>query len=313
MPRPRLILHIGTHKTGTSALQGVFEAQRDRLRGQGVCYPITARAPWPDLPKHCSVYQAAASGEARQQAAEWRILLDEFEASQARTLLISEEGLSEPDPTVSRFFAGRAADFDITVVCFLRRQDLYVESLFNQFVREAARREARPLLSFVRAPATRARLDYHALLNRWAALPARIHAIDFDAEAVRQAGIVAAFERASGIDLGGVQAPRANASCDMRLALVLNQLHRQRAACDTEALLRAGRALTEAGWPLQRHLLGTHERARLREELSDSNARLAQAYGVHWDWKPVVGEVPLSVEVPDTAYLLALAAALSRQ
>ncbi|MBI5269809.1 MAG: hypothetical protein HY856_09055 [Burkholderiales bacterium] len=313
MARPQLVLHIGTHKTGTSALQGVFEAQRDRLRGQGVCYPITARAPWPDLPKHCSVYQAAASGDAAQQAAEWRVLLDEFEASQAHTLLISEEGLSEPDPSVSRFFAARAADFDITVVCFLRRQDLYVESLFNQFVRESARREARPLLSFLRAPATRARLDYHTLLERWAALPARIHAIDFDADAVRQAGIVRVFERASGMDLGGVQAPRTNASCDMRLALVLNHLHRQREACEMEPLLRAGRALSQSGWPLQRHLLGSQERARLRNDLSPSNRRLAADFGIEWEWPPLPGEAPLATEAPDTAYLLALAAALSRQ
>ncbi|MBI5270826.1 MAG: hypothetical protein HY856_14250 [Burkholderiales bacterium] len=67
---------------------------------------------------------------------------------------------------------------------------------------------------------------------------------------------MSAFERASGLALGGVVAPCANASCDMRLALVLNQLLRQRAACEIEPLVRAGRARVQAGWPLARHLLG---------------------------------------------------------
>jgi hypothetical protein len=34
-----LILHIGTHKTGTSSIQACMEANRARLRAAGVHYP----------------------------------------------------------------------------------------------------------------------------------------------------------------------------------------------------------------------------------------------------------------------------------
>lgn len=310
--RPRLILHIGTHKTGTSALQQAFETQRQGLLDAGICYPATSRAPWPELPKHCSVYHAAASGDAQVQAAEAQALRDEFARSGARCLLLSEEGLSEPDPNVSRFFAAWARDFDLTVVCLLRRQDRFVEALFNQFVREAARREARPLLAFARASATRQRLDYHALLSRWAALPARVVALDFDGPAVREAGIVAAFSAAAGVALPAVHAAPANRSSDMRLALALNQLNRQRMPYQVDALLRAGRRLAREGWPAQRHALGRQERMRLLEECQRINDRLALDFGVQFDRQMPADEGPLAVETADPAYLLALLATLSQ-
>ena len=91
--RPRLILHIGTHKTGTSALQAALEAARPALLERGVLYPSTQRPPWPELPKHCSVFHAAISNDAALQARERDDLLAEFDASGAQALLISEEGL----------------------------------------------------------------------------------------------------------------------------------------------------------------------------------------------------------------------------
>ena len=38
-PRPRLILHAGTHKTGTTTIQQVLADNRAFLRGHGLVYP----------------------------------------------------------------------------------------------------------------------------------------------------------------------------------------------------------------------------------------------------------------------------------
>ncbi len=37
--RPHLLLHLGTHKTGSTALQVFFQQQRETLRTQGILYP----------------------------------------------------------------------------------------------------------------------------------------------------------------------------------------------------------------------------------------------------------------------------------
>jgi len=310
--RPRLLLHIGTHKTGTSALQSALDAAREPLlRQHGVLYPDTRRPPWPELPKHCSVYQAAASEDPALQARERDALLTEFAASGAHTLLISEEGLSEPDERVARFFAPMAERFDIEVLCLLRRQDLFVEALFNQFAREAARREARPILTFARAPATRARLDYHALLTRWSTLPARVHALDFDGPAVRGPGLMAAFEAAIGLPPLGLPDRRANPSPDMRLALLLNRMNRQRVAYELGPLLQATRALAQAGLPPVRHLLGSEERRRLLAEFGASNHRLATTFGVEFSPDLPPHEPPCATEDLDAGFTLQLLAALS--
>lgn len=309
--RPRLILHIGTHKTGTSALQAALEAARPALLERGVLYPSTQRPPWPELPKHCSVFHATISNDAALQARERDDLLAEFDASGAQALLISEEGLSEPDERITRFFAPLAETFDIEVLCFLRRQDLFVEALFNQFVREGARRESRPILTFARAPATRARLDYHALLSRWAALPARVQAFDFD-HAVRNAGLVASFEGALGLPDLGLPDQRANPSPDMRLALLLNRMNRLRVNYELTPLLRATRALAQAGLPPIKHLLGSEERRRLLLEFEASNQRLASEFGVLFDTALPAHEPACALEDLDAGFTLQLLAGLSQ-
>lgn len=311
--RPRLVLHVGTHKTGTSALQAALDGARaPLLHDHGVLYADTGRPPWPDLPKHCSVYQAAAHGDTAAQARERELLLSEFEASRATTLLLSEEGLSEPDDKVLRFFEPLAARFDIEVLCFLRRQDLFVEALFNQFVRESARRESRPILTFARAPATRARLDYHALLSRWATLGARVQALDFDGPAVRGPGLMAAFESALGLSAIGLPDQRANPSPDMRLALLLNRMNRLRVPYELTPLLHATRSLTQSGLPAMRHLLGGDERRRLLAEFDASNERLAADFGVRFSAELPANEPACAVEDLDAGFTLQLLGGLSQ-
>ena len=44
------LVHIGPHKTGTTAIQGALHLARERLAAQGVVYPGRGRQPlWPVL------------------------------------------------------------------------------------------------------------------------------------------------------------------------------------------------------------------------------------------------------------------------
>src|SRR4051794_10867481 len=41
----RFIIHIGTHKTGTTSIQEFFSANRDAFLAQGIDFPIIGRTP----------------------------------------------------------------------------------------------------------------------------------------------------------------------------------------------------------------------------------------------------------------------------
>ena len=218
-------------------------------------------------------------------------------------MLISEEGLSEPEAVLPRFFEPLRDTFDIEVLCCLRRQDRYVESLYSQFTRERERREARPLLTFVRAPGVRARLDYAAWLSDWERLTPRIHLADFDALR-RQDGLLAWLSSAGRLDLAGVTAPPQNRSPDLRLATLLARWNRHRLEVDLRELMRLAHAVDHAQpADRQRHLLGRLDRERLLQTLADSNARLATRHGLRFDADLPQDEPLLACEAVDPNYL----------
>lgn len=93
--RPRLILHIGTHKTATSTLQALMAAERRNLREAGVCYPRTDHPDFIDQNKHIALAEALIHDAAAFDL-EWARVRDEFDASGAHTLVLSAEGLSGP-------------------------------------------------------------------------------------------------------------------------------------------------------------------------------------------------------------------------
>ena len=122
----RLILHVGTHKTGTSALQKLFLHHRDVLAASSVGL---AEPPHPELGDHHYVVSFLEQGPAGYDQ-----FLASLETGHDTTLLTSECLL----PWL--MMSDRAADlpamlaprFEVTVVLYLRRQDFLKESIFAE-------------------------------------------------------------------------------------------------------------------------------------------------------------------------------------
>ena len=63
------LLHIGPHKTGTTAVQGALHLARERLAARGVVYPGRGRQPlWPIL---AVTGQPALLGGPRPEISYW--------------------------------------------------------------------------------------------------------------------------------------------------------------------------------------------------------------------------------------------------
>ena len=157
MPR-RLVLHIGHYKTGTTALQDQLSALHTVLAKHGVLYPRAGR-PVGGNPSHSGLsfqelhraqshlpfwyrtspafadYVAGNAAPARDG------LAAEISASSAETIIISSEefiryGSDQGVPAEQTKSMLRCFPFDhLTIVCYIRRPDRYIESWYNQLVK----------------------------------------------------------------------------------------------------------------------------------------------------------------------------------
>ncbi|MEV5309526.1 hypothetical protein [Streptomyces sp. NPDC052610] len=89
-PRPppgTRLLHIGPHKTGTTAVQGALFAAKDRLPAYGVDFPAHTRHPMEAALAACA--RPAMMGDAEPTGRHWTRLLDQVRATGGRTSVIS--------------------------------------------------------------------------------------------------------------------------------------------------------------------------------------------------------------------------------
>lgn len=147
MSRPRLILHIGSHKTGTTAIQAALAADRGRLADAGVIYPET---PW--FGGTTVAHHGVAHALARPNP--WnRLRLARFfhmirKGGGARwTVLSAEPFWRYADGRITdwesyfaghRRYLGRLRDalgtFEVTCLAYLRRPDALAVSAYKEGV-----------------------------------------------------------------------------------------------------------------------------------------------------------------------------------
>jgi hypothetical protein len=124
------ILHIGTHKTGSTALQSFLFANRQQLLAQGVLYPITGLA---NNAHHTVAWTVKADNVEKTTALFSEIEKEAASSGVENILLSSEEFEFIRNPyKLQRFFLHRPK---IKVVLFIRRPDFYLESEYNQHVK----------------------------------------------------------------------------------------------------------------------------------------------------------------------------------
>ena len=124
--KPRLILHIGAHRTATSALQDFLHANFEPLQKKGFFYPFQVR-------RHVKLMNGIFAGR--------RSVAETAEKMQTRmtalgglhTAILSDEDICmRRDLSVLAEFREW---FDVKVVFTLRRQDTWLESWYFQNIK----------------------------------------------------------------------------------------------------------------------------------------------------------------------------------
>lgn len=286
----RLIIHIGTHKTATSAIQKTLTAERDRLIGESILYGSTDRPPRAHLTKHTSLYSALKTSPAAF-AAEKSAIMREFDASGCDTLVMSEEGLASPRYEEFEKMRAFTEDFDeITVICLFRRPDLFLEGLWNQHCKQGTRRGRRNIQLYSQDEFTLGRLEYCTILDFWAGF-AEVKAVSFDT--ARAGGVARTFGELAGIPLD-MEAPSANVSPGANCASILAALNRSGGKFPKKRIIRAFSGDRE------KLALGARRRAEILEMVAPELEALERKYGVSFDMTlPEEPSIPMIRPDPD--------------
>ena len=151
---PELILHVGSPKTGSTAIQSIMIRNHYKLMENGIYFFRedfgTPSSTWgydewkwlvsdmdTSLPNIYNPVRKMMAIESNREFCER--LKKEFLRSGCSKLIISEENLFRKNHNelleILSVIKDVYIDFHIKVVCYLRRQDLFAESLFDQNVK----------------------------------------------------------------------------------------------------------------------------------------------------------------------------------
>lgn len=208
---PRVLLHIGTHKTGSTSLQFFLDRERDRLWHLGIAYfagrhirdnhvELHAAAMRPERPSPFKL-DSGLTVDAPYIASVRGAVQAFVEAAGGRLCVFSAEGMSylrhiDEVEALKSFFPGA----EIDIVVYLRERESYRRSHQGQFDRRvAAGRQLDP--SFADLGPGSWLLDYEARLQPFRAVfgETHVHIVDFDAARASEGSVIPSFLRLLGV------------------------------------------------------------------------------------------------------------------
>ena len=133
--RPKeVILHVGTWKTGSKALQKFWARNQDELRRRGIHYPLDPSAPYMQGGNRSYQSLIATAGDP-QRRARLQALAEAIHADACETSLVSHENICNLSLPELLEFVACLAGCRFRIALYLRRQDHYAASLYNQHVK----------------------------------------------------------------------------------------------------------------------------------------------------------------------------------
>ncbi len=166
--KPRIVVHIGATKTGSTYIQHFLEKNRPALLRAGVWFPEIGLY-WQSTRPHKQAGHSKFSWAAVNNHPGLR---EHIEAGLAlmkgkvHTIVLSSEAffLHEYAHRIAEYFSG----YSVEMVAYLRRQDEWANAQYCEFVAGGAvGRVDIPFAEWLKLPETQRRLDYRVPLSAW--------------------------------------------------------------------------------------------------------------------------------------------------
>lgn len=141
----KLFLHIGFNKTGSTSIQRNLALNAKALRSRGILYPHDPDAPYTQRWQHVPLAAAVPGNQLnwlsprkkKTKGAAWDKLAEVLDASDCSTVILSSEGFGGLTMQAEQidWLKKKLAGFDITVIAYIRRQDSYFLSAYQQRIK----------------------------------------------------------------------------------------------------------------------------------------------------------------------------------
>jgi len=148
-----IYIHIGTHKTGTSAIQDFLALNKKVLKRKGFLFPQQSRRNYFASQEDCHRVTPVNHKHYRKLA--------HLCSAKQQNVLISSETFSLLENVCD--IRSLLGDLNVKVICYLRRQENVLQSMYNQSVKEGAYYQ--DISTYQRDD-----LDYFSLLEKWASV-----------------------------------------------------------------------------------------------------------------------------------------------
>ncbi|MDQ1695078.1 MAG: hypothetical protein QOJ03_431 [Frankiaceae bacterium] len=136
-PKGTVLLHIGPHKTGTTALQGAFHSNRDALAEHGVHYAGRGRQPM--LAALAMTGRPGRRGDTQTSPRRAEALAEEVAGALSQRVVVSTEFLADASADAAREAVRRLGGPRAQVVVTLRPLGRIMPSQWQQYVQNGLR------------------------------------------------------------------------------------------------------------------------------------------------------------------------------
>lgn len=313
LPPRGVLLHIGPHKTGTTAVQSSFHAARKRLAREGILYAGKDRQP---MRAAIAVTTGRVShGAMTADMKFWRRISRQVQRADQRRVVVSSEFFCEADDDAARTIVEGLGGDRVHVVVTLRPLAMILPSQWQQYIQNGMRRPYDEWLDIVfnrprysrPSPMFWRRHDHGELVERWAGIVGPQRMVVLIADEGDRGSLLRGFERMLRLEEGFLvpEASSANRSLsigEVEMVRLLNAEFKKRGWMNEHyhALMRHGVIKH-----VLRHGTGSAGEPRMStpgwalERASDAGAEAAKriaATGVH-----VVGDLSGLAAIPPAA------------
>jgi len=166
----KLFIHIGAHKTGTTAIQSFLALNRKTLRKAGVLYPGDS-----DNHYKISLEISELDNPLIDSSSQLFQVIQQIKTEYPgfHTVILSTEGFWEivKEKSINMFREAllmTGIEFDIEIIFYCRRQDTWLESAYQQHVKQINMRISRTFQEFLERKTLFKTIEYFNRLENWA-------------------------------------------------------------------------------------------------------------------------------------------------
>jgi hypothetical protein len=250
LPSDAVLLHIGPHKTGTSALQSAVQDAQAQLAKHGVHVAGARRGSY--LGVLAVTGRPGRRGDPEPAQKHWQTLVDEVAANRNRRVFVSNERFSDAgDEAIERIVRELGGD-RVHVVITIRALIRILPSQWQQHVRNGSRKAYEPWLRRVLRNSTDAdaqnafwvRHAHDRLAARWAKVVGADRVTVVVGDEADRTMLLRTFESLLGVPAETLQAGA--------------QVNRSLSLAETEVIRRVNVHAAKAKWPghVYRRLVG---------------------------------------------------------